>query len=164
MVFLHWGNEYQRFPSESQKLIENYIHKNGGMLVFGSHPHVLQPINVQSNTYKSGFSIFSMGNFVSAQRKQFTDSGIIVKMKLVKDLTTGQVSIISANYVPTYVSTQNGFRILPVSDAIESINNKEISHPAYTSSSTEQARLKEVWNETTKHMTNTNVGFTPFGK
>jgi len=92
MVFVHWGNEYQRFASDSQKMLANYIHKNGALLVFGSHPHVLQPVNTTSD-FVSGFTIFSMGNFVSAQRKQYTDCGIIVKMKLIKNLTTGVISI-----------------------------------------------------------------------
>ncbi len=159
LVFLHWGNEYQRFPNDSQKSLESYIRKNGGLLVFGSHPHVLQPVNADSD-YKTGFTIFSMGNFISAQRKQYTDCGIIVKIKLIKNLATNEVSVIKANFVPTYVSTQNGFRILPVYDALESINNKSVNHLSYTSSIIEQTRIKEVWNETNKHMTNMNVGFT----
>jgi poly-gamma-glutamate capsule biosynthesis protein CapA/YwtB (metallophosphatase superfamily) len=159
LVFVHWGNEYQRFPSDSQKMIESYIHRNGGLLVFGSHPHVLQPINA-STDYTSGFTIFSLGNFISAQRKQYTDCGIIVKMKLIKNLATNEVLVSKANFVPTYVSTQNGFRILSVYDAIESFKNKNTSHVSYTSNVNEQTRIKEVWNETTKHMTNANVGFT----
>lgn len=159
LVFVHWGNEYQRYANDSQKMLANYIHKNGALLVFGSHPHVLQPTSSTSN-FTSGFTIFSLGNFVSAQRKQFTDCGIIVKMKLVKNLATGVVSINKANYIPTYVSTQNGFRILSVSDAIESFKNKNVNDLSFTSSSIEQARIKEVWNETTTHMTNTTIGFT----
>lgn len=159
LVFVHWGNEYQRYANDSQKMLANYIHKNGALLVFGSHPHVLQPTSSTSN-FTSGFTIFSLGNFVSAQRKQFTDCGIIVKMKLVKNLATGVVSINKANYIPTYVSTQNGFRILSVSDAVESFKNKNVNDLSFTSSSIEQARIKEVWNETTTHMTNTTIGFT----
>ena len=164
MVFVHWGNEYQRYASDAQKMVENYIHKNGALLVFGSHPHVLQPTYVKSNDLKAGFTIFSMGNFVSSQRKQFTDSGIIIKMKLLKNVTTGEVSILSSNFIPTYVSTHKGFRILPVRDALESIKNKDVNHLTYTSSLSEQARLQAVWGETTKHMTNEKVGFTVLEK
>jgi poly-gamma-glutamate synthesis protein (capsule biosynthesis protein) len=163
MVFVHWGNEYQRFASDSQKMLAAYIHKNGALLVFGSHPHVLQPTSTSSD-YTSGFTIFSLGNFVSAQRKQYTDCGIIVKMKLVKNLSTGVVSIINANFIPTYVSTQNGFRILSVDDAIESFKNKNVNDLSFTSSLIEQTRIKEVWNETTKHMTNVNLGFSALEK
>jgi poly-gamma-glutamate synthesis protein (capsule biosynthesis protein) len=159
MVFVHWGNEYQRYPSDSQKMVADYIHKNGGLLVFGSHPHVLQPTNVKSPDYKDGFTIYSMGNFVSSQRKQYTDCGIIVKMKLIKNIASGEVTISSTNFVPTYVSTHKGFRILPVFDALEAINAKDLAHPAYTNSLSEQARIKEVWGETTKHMTHEKAGF-----
>lgn len=159
MVFVHWGNEYQRYPSDSQKMVDDYIHKNGGLLVFGSHPHVLQPTNVKSPDYKDGFTIYSMGNFVSSQRKQYTDCGIIVKMKLIKNIASGEVTISSTNFVPTYVSTHKGFRILPVFDALEAINSKDLTHPSYTNSVSEQARIKEVWGETTKHMTYEKAGF-----
>jgi poly-gamma-glutamate capsule biosynthesis protein CapA/YwtB (metallophosphatase superfamily) len=159
MVFVHWGNEYQRYPSDFQKMVADYIHKNGGLLVFGSHPHVLQPTNVKSPDYKDGFTIYSMGNFVSSQRKQYTDCGIIVKMKLIKNIATGEVTISSTNFVPTYVSTHKGFRILPVFDALEAINAKDLIHPSYTHSLSEQARIKEVWGETTKHMTYEKAGF-----
>lgn len=164
MVFVHWGNEYQRYPSDSQKMVANYIHKNGGLLVFGSHPHVLQPTNVKSPDYKEGFTIYSMGNFVSSQRKKYTDCGIIVKMKLIKNIATGEVTISSTNFVPTYVSTHKGFRILPVFDALEAINAKDPTHPSYTHSISEQARIKEVWGETTKHMTYEKAGFTVLEK
>jgi poly-gamma-glutamate synthesis protein (capsule biosynthesis protein) len=162
MVFVHWGNEYQRFANDSQKSLSNFIHENGGMLVFGSHPHVLQPTNGKTIDNKQGFTIFSMGNFISSQRKKFTDSGIIVKMKLLKNIDTGEVSILSSSFVPTYVSTHNGFRILPVYDALESIKNKDFNHLSYTSSVSEQARIKEVWGETTKHMSNEKSGFNVF--
>jgi poly-gamma-glutamate synthesis protein (capsule biosynthesis protein) len=164
MVFVHWGNEYQRYPSDSQKMVADYIHKNGGLLVFGSHPHVLQPTNVKSPDFKDGFTIYSMGNFVSSQRKQYTDCGIIVKMKLIKNIASGEVTISSTNFVPTYVSTHKGFRILPVFDALEAINAKNLTHPSYTHSVSEQARIKEVWGETTKHMTYEKAGFTVLEK
>lgn len=159
MVIVHWGNEYQRYPSDSQKMVATFIHKNGGLLVFGSHPHVLQPTNVKSSDYKDGFTIYSMGNFISSQRKKYTDCGIIVKMKLIKNIATGEVTISSTNFVPTYVSTHRGFRILPVFDALEAINATDLAHPAYTNSLSEQARIKEVWGETTKHMTHEMAGF-----
>ncbi len=159
VVFLHWGIEYERFGNEFQKILENYIHKNGALLVLGSHPHVLQPISVPSDNLKSGFTIFSLGNFISAQRKQYTDCGIILQLKLIKNLTTGEVSIINAAYIPTYVSKQNGFRILPVFDAIKSIKNGDLLSASYTSNIMEQQRIIEVLEETTKHMNNIAAGF-----
>jgi poly-gamma-glutamate capsule biosynthesis protein CapA/YwtB (metallophosphatase superfamily) len=160
LVFVHWGIEYQRFGNDTQKMLEGFIHKNGALLVLGSHPHVLQPSSVRNSNLKSGFTIFSLGNFISAQRKQFTDCGIILRMKLIKNIGTGEVSINNVDYIPTFVSTQNGFRILSVSDAIKAINNGDTKNSAYTSSIAEQQRIKEVWTETTSHMNDLNIGFT----
>jgi hypothetical protein len=57
------------------------------------------------------------------------------------------------------VSTQNGFRILSVSDAIKAINNGDTKNISYTSSIAEQQRIKEVWTETTTHMNDSKIGF-----
>ena len=160
LVFVHWGIEYQRFGNDTQKMLEGFIHKNGALLVLGSHPHVLQPSSVRNSNLKSGFTIFSLGNFISAQRKQYTDCGIILRLKLIKNIGTGEVSINNVDYIPTYVSTQNGFRILSVSDAVKAIKNGDTKNISYTSSLAEQQRIKEVWTETTSHMNDLNIGFT----
>jgi len=160
LVFVHWGIEYQRFGNDTQKMLEGFIHKNGALLVLGSHPHVLQPSSVPNSNLKSGFTIFSLGNFISAQRKQYTDCGIILRLKLIKNIGTGEVSINNVDYIPTYVSTQNGFRILSVSDAVKAIKNGDTKNISYTSSIAEQQRIKEVWTETTSHMNDLNIGFT----
>ena len=47
-----------------------------------------------------------------------------------------------------------------VTSFFESIENKNVNHLSFTSSLIEQARIKEVWNETTTHLTNVNMGFT----
>jgi hypothetical protein len=53
---------------------------------------------------------------------------------------------------------------LSVDDAIESFKNKNVNDLSFTSSLIEQTRIKEVWNETTKHMTNVNLGFSALEK
>ncbi len=82
IVFTHWGNEYQRLPSKAQKDIAEFCFKHGAMLVIGAHPHVIQPMEWRKS--KNQFVAYSLGNFVSGQRKQYTDGGAMVHIGLQK--------------------------------------------------------------------------------
>ena len=101
-----------------------------------------------------------MGNFISNQRKRYTDSGVIINIRLVKNQKTGETSIDKVDYVPTYVSTRNGFRILPVYNSIEASENNDTQSLYYSPG--DIARLKEVYNETTNHLTNAQYNFFPY--
>ena len=153
------GDEYQRVPNDRQQKLAKFLHQQGVKLIFGSHPHVLQPTQIMAWGDAATFAIYSMGNFISSQRKQYTDCGLIVRLSLIKDRTTGEVRFGKMSYVPTYVSTSRGFRILPVADALKAIRSGDKQHPAYTADAGEQARLQQVWKETTQHMDNFETGF-----
>jgi hypothetical protein len=67
---------------------------------------------------KDGFVVYSLGNFVSNQRKPKTDGGTSVRIELEKD--TSGVKITSAGYYLTWVYTpvenfKTRFFILPCS-------------------------------------------------
>jgi len=63
IVYPHWGSEYNATPSPFQiELAHEYIDA-GADLVVGSHPHVLQPIEI----YKDKTIAYSLGNLVFDQ-------------------------------------------------------------------------------------------------
>lgn len=125
IVYLHWGNEYQRFPDKSQKQLADFLFNNGVDIILGSHPHVIQPsefklIADSIGNQKKVFVIYSMGNFISNQRKRFTDSGVIVHFSLIKNFSTNETFIDTITFTSTYVSKSNGrFRIIPVKEALQ---------------------------------------------
>ena len=82
IVFMHWGSEYQSLPSKFQKDITNFCFRRGANFVIGSHPHVLQPMEWRKETNQ--FVAYSLGNFVSGQRKRYTDGGVMLKIELEK--------------------------------------------------------------------------------
>lgn len=63
IVYAHWGNEYELVQSESQKNIAHSFIDSGADLIIGSHPHVVQPIEI----YKNKAIFYSLGNFVFDQ-------------------------------------------------------------------------------------------------
>ena len=112
IVFTHWGLEYQSSPSKKQIDLYQFCIENGADIVIGSHPHVIQRIE----KHKDSFIAYSLGNFVSNQRKPKTDGGLLVNMTLSKSGKTTWIS--DASYTLTWVYTpfENGrktFYILP---------------------------------------------------
>jgi len=57
---LHWGNELEPSPEESQKTLARSMIDAGADAVIGGHPHVTQTVDL----YKGRPIIYSLGNFV----------------------------------------------------------------------------------------------------
>jgi poly-gamma-glutamate capsule biosynthesis protein CapA/YwtB (metallophosphatase superfamily) len=123
VVCMHWGVEYQRLPNYEQKNISDFLFRNGADAIVGSHPHVIQPIEVRNFTYnnkpKQGIVIWSLGNFIANQRKRYADGGLMVKFDIAKNKYTGAVKIDNIYYLPFWVYKQLNpikYRLLPITD------------------------------------------------
>ncbi|MBC8173736.1 MAG: CapA family protein [Chitinophagales bacterium] len=106
VVFYHFGNEYERIPGPYQNNFVNWAIENGADIIIGSHPHVIQPVNffkTRSATLDTGFVAYSLGNFISNQRDNFADEGIIINVHISKNMHTKQIKIDYVDYVPTWV-------------------------------------------------------------
>lgn len=122
IVFTHWGAEYQSLPSKSQKDITELCFKYGARLVIGSHPHVLQPMEWRKK--KNQLVAYSLGNFVSGQRKQYTDGGAMIRIELEKvkfQDGTSLTGIDTAGFILEWVyrtnDAQKDYYVLPVPSA-----------------------------------------------
>jgi poly-gamma-glutamate synthesis protein (capsule biosynthesis protein) len=121
VLFLHWGTEYDTIPAKTQTVLVEYFQSLGVDMVIGSHPHVLQKMvwNKNDGNMKDRLVVYSLGNFVSNQRKPKTDGGSMVRVELTKN---GDKYIISnAGYYLTWVYTpiekyRKKFFILPCSE------------------------------------------------
>ncbi len=126
LVNFHFGNEYQRFPSEYQKEVVKKTIEAGADLITASHPHVLQPVEffkTNNATLDSGVVAYSLGNFISNQRNRFTDAGTILFMNLEKNINSNEITLKSVEFIPTWVfkgKTERGneYLILPINNEI----------------------------------------------
>ncbi len=117
VAMIHYGDEYQRFPSETQKQWTSELMELGVDFVLGSHPHVVQPLEILNG---KGV-IYSLGNFISDQRWEWKDYGTILYLHLQKDAIKNRVELVEADAIPTYVlktRTQGkiNYRILPLKE------------------------------------------------
>lgn len=62
-VYIHWGSEYNENFTNNQQDQAHAIIDAGADVIFGSHPHVVEPIE----EYKGKIIFYSLGNFVFDQ-------------------------------------------------------------------------------------------------
>ena len=71
VVSVHWGNEYQRQPTQRQREIAKRLVEAGCDLILGHHPHVLQPAEIVEAGGRKALVAYSLGNFISNQDRMY---------------------------------------------------------------------------------------------
>ena len=115
VVCMHWGTEYERRPNHGQRMLADFLRRYGADLIVGSHPHVIQPCE-----YDSTHAVFySLGNFVSNQRRRYCDGGLLAGVEVIKRIGRSgdpQRRPVSVRYAvqttPVWVALPD-YRILP---------------------------------------------------
>jgi poly-gamma-glutamate synthesis protein (capsule biosynthesis protein) len=80
VVYPHWGEEYKLSVTKTQVDTAHKFIDVGADLIIGSHPHVIEPIEV----YKNKAIFYSLGNFIFDQSNTGPTSeglsvGIVIK-------------------------------------------------------------------------------------
>lgn len=113
----HWGVEYSSTLSDEQTTYGQLFADEGVDVVFGDHPHVVQPVEVLTGSGgNSCVCFYSVGNFVSGTRTTAALMGSLAKVTLHKD-SDGTCSVSSASLVPVVTHRANtGFGVYRLSD------------------------------------------------
>jgi poly-gamma-glutamate capsule biosynthesis protein CapA/YwtB (metallophosphatase superfamily) len=155
LVFVHWGNEYERDENSTQRKLAFFIFSHGANAIIGSHPHVVQPIKylkLPVDTVMEYPVVYSLGNFVSNQRAQYKDGGVIAELHLSK--YSDKTKLDSLKYLPYWVWRQDHddatstFYVLPVS-------RWECDSASFTLDSDDIFRLKRFASDTRQHLSGT---------
>jgi poly-gamma-glutamate capsule biosynthesis protein CapA/YwtB (metallophosphatase superfamily) len=122
VMSIHWGNEYQRIPTEQQQLLGQFLVDEGVDIIFGHHPHVLQPMKmVKTKDQRNAFIIYSLGNFISGQMRDYKDIGGLATIHITKRVSPQGTAIDISNpeFSPTYVSNKQlkQYRVVPLQEA-----------------------------------------------
>lgn len=136
IMYIHWGDEYQLKPVESQKRVAQKLCDLGVDVIIGSHPHVIEPMEIltsQTDPSRSTVCFYSLGNYISNQNRlsfqdleydirKYTENGLMVTLNIRK-YSTGDVYVKSIDYTPTWVhrwSDSNGkmnYNVVPLLQA-----------------------------------------------
>lgn len=128
IVSIHWGNEYQKEPSAHQVELGGKMIEWGADIILGSHPHVIQKSEIINKGGRDKFIIFSLGNFLSNQRKEtmgnfYTEDGLMIEFEIEKNFFDQDTVIKDIRYLPTWVHKygEGGelfYEILPVGEIL----------------------------------------------
>jgi len=113
VFYLHWGNEYQLNANTYQKAIAQELSNMGVDMIIGSHPHVVQPIELitSEDGQNSTVCLYSTGNAISNQRQELmnpecttghTEDGMLFYYTFDK-YSDGTVKLSSVDIVPAWV-------------------------------------------------------------
>jgi poly-gamma-glutamate synthesis protein (capsule biosynthesis protein) len=78
VVTMHAGTEYSPRPNRDQVEFAHAAIDLGADIVFGAHPHVIQPVEV----YRGKYIFYSLGNFIFDHETKPTKEGLAVKTSL----------------------------------------------------------------------------------
>ena len=68
IVFAHWGQEYEKEPNDYQRHMAQLMAEGGVDVVVGSHPHVVQPVEMVKRPDGGNMLVYySLGNFRAGQ-------------------------------------------------------------------------------------------------
>lgn len=158
IVLPHFGSEYQLLPNKSQTQLVDMMFEAGADIILGSHPHVLQPMEKRiiqnpDGTTRTGFVIYSLGNFLSSQTTEPRDSSIILNLEFEK-IENGKTELKSVNFIPTWVQFRkiNGkycVRALPIYQTLNNADEIDLTQ-------SEIAKMKKSINTTLKSMYRNN--------
>lgn len=139
IVFLmHWGKEYEPLPNDVQLFMTKQLNSYGVDVIFGSHPHVVQPFDFIKNdsTGNETFVVYSLGNFISNQRYETmenyaTEDGLFAGVRFMKP-SRASVQLQAVFYEPTWVNrskigSQYRYEILPVNDYLNQRDSIDLS-------------------------------------
>ncbi len=130
VVCPHMGDELETAPRQG---IRDYAHSYidmGADIVFGCHPHVLQPAEMyetvlEDGTNHKGIIFYSLGNFVSGMYGVSKEAGAIAYVTLIRDNYTNEITIKGVEYLPTstlrYGKYEGGdlYHILPIRQCLD---------------------------------------------
>ncbi len=127
VVYPHWGTEYLLEANDYQKQMAQKMCDLGVDVIIGGHPHVVEPVDVIKSEIsgKETVCLYSMGNFISNQRKHLmnlstgnTEDGLIFTVTFEK-YGNGEVKVKSVEAIPTWVSlVDNCYRVIPLDKSV----------------------------------------------
>ena len=111
IIMPQMGVEYQIEPTEEQKKLYHKMIDWGADIIFGGHPHVVEPAETVEKNGDKKLIIYSMWNFISNQRietmqdvenAKWTERGVLMDVTIKKK--SGKTTIETAQAHPSWVS------------------------------------------------------------
>ena len=101
IVSAHWGSEDSYTANSTQRTYAQKMIDLGVDVIVGMHPHCLQEMGWRTNAQgHKTLLVYSLGNFISGMLNADNMLGGMLDFDIVKDLKTGEVSVINVLFTP----------------------------------------------------------------
>ncbi|WP_057823668.1 CapA family protein [Lapidilactobacillus concavus] len=102
--YFHWGIERDAYPNDTQKRLAHAAIDHGADMVIGSHPHVIQSLEV----YQGKLIAYSMSNFAFGGNSNPSDKRSFL---LQANLTVKGADIVETQFrvIPTRISSTDAY-------------------------------------------------------
>lgn len=105
---MHAGTEYSTRPNRGQVEFARAAIDLGADVVFGAHPHVIQPVEL----YRGKYIFYSLGNFIFDHETKPTREGLTVKTSLLEvPGATPRVRLESLEIIPVVIENHSTPRL-----------------------------------------------------
>ncbi|MBR0140285.1 MAG: CapA family protein [Firmicutes bacterium] len=155
ILYMHWGEEYQKSGNAFQRYMGKAMAKAGADIIFGSHPHVPQEIDMVEVTDDAGNVVktvpvfYSLGNFVSNQRTETlsntyganaaarTEQELIACVDITFCLDDKSFTIDRTSFIPLWVDREKksdgtyNYGVIPLVEGFE--NNEMLVRTGHVS-------------------------------
>jgi len=130
IVSCHAGTEYQRTPDKQKAEFYRKIIHAGAHIVYGHHPHVLQPVEIVKVNNLNRLIIHSAGNFISGQRwmpyepidinayYSYTGDSAIFKVQVEKSTQGTTVQSVNLELITNYIDNNKQTIVLTYKDIL----------------------------------------------
>lgn len=117
IVSVHWGAEYQAAPSDRQQELARSFMAAGAVLVWGHHPHVLQPCDGCSpSTLPGRVVLYSLGNAL------FDQAGLAdTHLSALALVTLEESGVNKVEFIPFEIDTRHSRIMAPGVDQAKKV-------------------------------------------
>lgn len=102
IAVMHWGLEYQLTENAEQRALARFLIRQGVDMIIGMHPHVVQPVKMETVGSKKVLVAYSLGNFISNQQQAHTDGGIVMEVELLRKKGAPTAQLGAYRYIPVW--------------------------------------------------------------
>lgn len=128
VAMLHWGSENNDQISKTQTQILELMQKNGVDVILGTHPHLVQQIELNEKT--GTLVAYSLGDFFGDAKLGGSNYSIILDIEVTKDADLKTTKVTNYSYIPIYTVKEDegdGYRrVVRINEAMYAYENNYV--------------------------------------
>ena len=118
MVLPHIGTQFSNEADAEQETWFEIFKENGADIILGDHPHVVEPVQIETRNGKTVFSAYCPGNFANIYRENQGDTSMLTDVYIDR----AEKKIIGGSIVPLYTHARadGNYRAVPIYEMMHS--------------------------------------------